>query len=88
MGETVDMGSDPDQRWSSWEYYDRRVAEGVRGLGHAHAYWSGLGVSVDVGEIAGEAAEVERQLRALEPEAFIEVGCGRGPSQGCWRDRV
>jgi SAM-dependent methyltransferase len=70
--------SGPEERRSSWEYYDRRIAEGVRGLGHAHAYWSGLGVSVELGEIADEAAEVERQLRALNPEAFLEVGCGPG----------
>ena len=65
-------------RQSLWEYYDRRAAEGVRGLANAHAYWTGLGLAVDTGEIAAEAAEVERQLRSLDPTTFIEVGCGPG----------
>jgi hypothetical protein len=73
------MGSpESEQRRSSWEYYDRRIVEGVRGLNHAHAYWSGLGVSVEQSEIADEAAEVERRLRALDPQPFVEVGCGPG----------
>jgi hypothetical protein len=69
---------DPDQRRSLWEYYDRRVAQGVRRLAHAQDYWSGLGVVVDVGEIAGEAVQVERELGALGPARFVEVGCGPG----------
>jgi SAM-dependent methyltransferase len=71
-------GQDAEHRRSVWEYYDRRVVEGVRGIGHAHAYWSGLGVSVEVGDIEGEAAEVERWLRSLAPVPFLEAGCGPG----------
>jgi SAM-dependent methyltransferase len=69
---------DPEQRRSMWEYYDRRVVEGVRGLANANDYWSGLGVVVEVGEIASEALQVERQLEALGPARFVEVGCGPG----------
>ena len=65
-------------RQSLWKYYDRWAAEGVRGLANAHAYWTGLGLPVDTGEIAAEAAEVERRLRSLDPTTFIEVGCGPG----------
>jgi hypothetical protein len=79
MGQTAGVvASDPEQRRSLWEYYDRRAAQGVRGLAHAQDYWSGLGVVVDVNEIAGEAVQVERELRARGPARFVEVGCGPG----------
>lgn len=70
--------SEPEQRQSMWEYYDRRVAQGARRLAHAHAYWTGLGVAVELHDIAAEAIEVERRLRSLEPVPFVEVGCGPG----------
>lgn len=35
-------------RRSLWEYYDRRVTGRLPGLANAHAYWTGLGVTVEV----------------------------------------
>jgi SAM-dependent methyltransferase len=70
--------SERKQRLALWDYYDRRVIEGVRGIGHAQAYWSGLGVAVEAEEIADEAAQVERLLRELDVATFVDVGCGPG----------
>jgi SAM-dependent methyltransferase len=66
--------------WRSkfWEYYDRRAAQGVRGIGHAVEYWNGLGVSTTAADIEAEAVEVQRILRSLPPRLFLEVGAGPG----------
>ena len=53
------IGESPDgreqHRRSLWEYYDRRVTGRLPGLANAHAYWTGLGVTVEVEDIAAEA---------------------------------
>lgn len=61
-----------------WEYYDRRAAQGVRGVNHAVEYWTGLGVEVSVADIEAEADELVRALRGLAPARFVEVGAGPG----------
>lgn len=61
-----------------WEYYDRRVAQGVPGLANALAYWSGLGVDTSEDEIAVEASGVEQTLRSLPQGRFVEAGAGPG----------
>lgn len=63
---------------ANWEYYERRVAQGVPGISNAVAYWSGLGVETSADEILAEAANVERALRSLPPATFVEVGAGPG----------
>jgi SAM-dependent methyltransferase len=63
---------------SIWDYYDRRAAQGVRGVGHAVEYWSGLGVEVAATDVEAEATELARRLRALTPARFAEVGAGPG----------
>lgn len=63
---------------SIWEYYDRRAAQGVRGVNHAVEYWTGLGVEVTAADIEAEAAQLERHLRGLVPATFVEVGAGPG----------
>jgi hypothetical protein len=63
---------------SIWEYYDRRAAQGVRGVSHAVEYWTGLGVEVTAADIEAEAAQLERHLRGLAPARFVEVGAGPG----------
>ena len=65
-------------RRSLWAYYDRRVAGRLPGLANAHAYWTGLGVTVEVEDIAAEAAQLERLLRELSAVRFVEVGAGPG----------
>jgi hypothetical protein len=65
-----------------WDYYDRRVAQGVPGLANAVSYWTGLGVSCSEAQIAEEAAEVERTLRSLPAMTFLEVGAGPGTFTG------
>ena len=65
-------------RRSLWAYYDRRVAGRLPGLANAHAYWTGLGVAVEVEDIAEEAAQLERILRELSAVRFVEVGAGPG----------
>jgi SAM-dependent methyltransferase len=61
-----------------WEYYDRRAAQGVRGVGHAVEYWNGLGVQVTAADVEAETAELALHLRALTPASFVEVGAGPG----------
>ena len=63
---------------ANWEYYDRRVAQGVPGISNAVAYWSGLGVETSADDISAEAAQVEAALRSLPPATFVEVGAGPG----------
>lgn len=70
--------SEPDHRPSIWEYYDRRVAQGVPGLANAVAYWSGLGVDATAEEIAAEGRQVEMTLRSLDAKTFVDVGAGPG----------
>ena len=65
-------------RRSLWAYYDRRVAGRLPGLANAHAYWTGLGVTVEVEDIAAEAAQLERLVRELSAVRFVEVGAGPG----------
>ena len=65
-------------RRSLWAYYDRRVAGRLPGLANAHAYWTGLGVTVEVEDIAAEATQLERVLRELSAVRFVEVGAGPG----------
>ncbi|HUE59387.1 MAG TPA: class I SAM-dependent methyltransferase [Acidimicrobiales bacterium] len=79
------MGSRWDRKRSQprlWEYYDRRVEQGVPGLSNAVAYWSGLGVETSEQEIAAEAMRVEQTLRSLPPRRFLEVGAGPGTFTG------
>jgi hypothetical protein len=61
-----------------WEYYDRRAGEGTRTIGQAFAYWSGLGVNTTAEEVQGEAPQVRRLLRSMDPATFVEVGAGPG----------
>lgn len=63
---------------SIWDYYDRRAAQGVRGVSHAVEYWTGLGVEVTAADVEAEASELTRYLRALAPARFVEVGAGPG----------
>jgi SAM-dependent methyltransferase len=51
-------------------------------LANAHAYWTGLGVTVEVEDIAAEAAQLERLLRELSAVRFVEVGAGPGTFTG------
>jgi SAM-dependent methyltransferase len=71
---TEQVGDQP----SSWEYYDRRAAEGTRTIGHALAYWTGLGVQATAADIEAEALEVQRLLRSMKPACFVEIGAGPG----------
>jgi SAM-dependent methyltransferase len=66
------------ERPGSWEYYDRRAVEGTRTIGHALAYWKGLGVRATADDIEAEAAEVRRLIRSMQPSTFVEVGAGPG----------
>jgi hypothetical protein len=65
-------------RPASWEYYDRRAQEGARTVGHAHQYWTGLGVEITEAEIEAEGNEVRQILRSMRPATFVEVGAGPG----------
>jgi len=80
------IGESPNEREqhrrSLWEYYDRRVTGRLPGLANAHAYWTGLGVTVEVEDIAAEAAQLERLLRELSAVRFVEVGAGPGTFTG------
>ena len=67
-----------EHRRSLWDYYDRRVTERQPGFDNAHAYWCGLGVEADVGDIAVEAAQLTEQLRRLSSGIFVDVGAGPG----------
>ena len=72
------MSPDSGQRKDWWEYYDKRAREGVRTVGHALSYWTGLGVKTTAGEIQEEGRAVQRTLRSLESTTFVEVGAGPG----------
>ena len=80
------IGESPNEREqhrrSLWEYYDRRVTGRLPGLANAHAYWTGLGVTVEVEDIAAEAAQLERLLRELSAVRFVDVGAGPGTFTG------
>lgn len=65
-------------RASFWEYYDRRAAQGVRGITNAVDYWTGLGVPATAAAIEAEARELQRRLRSLPPARFVELGAGPG----------
>ena len=54
------------------------MAGRLPGLANAHDYWTGLGVTVEVEDIAAEAARLERLLRELSAVRFVEVGAGPG----------
>jgi len=75
LGVTGERGA---ERPCSWEYYDRRAGEGTRTIGHALAYWKGLGVEATAADIAAEATEVRRLIRSMQPSTFVEVGAGPG----------
>jgi hypothetical protein len=57
------------ERPGTWEYYDRRAVEGARTIGHALAYWKGLGVEATLSEIEAEAAEVRQPLTCPDGES-------------------
>ena len=80
------IGESPNEREqhrrSLWEYYDRRVTGRLPGLANADAYWTGLGVTLEVEDIAAEAAQLERLLRELSAVRFVEVGAGPGTFTG------
>jgi hypothetical protein len=67
-----------EHRQSLWDYYDRRVTERLPGLANAYSYWTGLGVEVEIEEIASETTQLEAQLRELSPGSFVDVGAGPG----------
>jgi hypothetical protein len=71
-----------DQKRSTWEYYDRRVSEGVPGLHRAVEYWSGLGVPVAAQAIEEEAARVRTALGSLPAATFLEAAAGPGTFTG------
>jgi hypothetical protein len=60
------------------DYYDRRAFKGTRTVGHAVAYWRGLGVEATTSETEVEAGEVCRLLARMSPSRFVEVGAGPG----------
>jgi len=65
-------------RRSLWDYYDRRVTDRPPGFDNAHAYWTGLGVEVEIADIAYEAGLLTNKLGELSPVPFVEVGAGPG----------
>jgi SAM-dependent methyltransferase len=67
-----------EHRQSLWDYYDRRVTERLPGLANAYNYWTGLGVEVEIEEIASETTQLQAQLRELSPGSFVDVGAGPG----------
>jgi Methyltransferase domain len=74
----VMAGDHDDERPLSWEYYDRRAQEGTRTIGHALAYWTGLGAEATAADIEAEAVEIRRLLGSMAPSPFAEVGAGPG----------
>ena len=72
-----------DLKRSIWEYYDRRVAQGVPGLHRAIEYWSGLGVEVSAGAVEEEAAHIRAILASLSETTFLETAAGPGTFTGC-----
>lgn len=71
-----------DQKRSIWEYYDRRVRQGVPGVQRAVEYWSGVGVEVTGEAVEQEATEVRAILRALPETTFVEAAAGPGTFTG------
>ncbi len=71
-----------DGKRSTWEYYDRRVAQGVPGLHRAVEYWSGLGVQVAAADIEDEGARVRALLASLSGTTFVEAAAGPGTFTG------
>jgi hypothetical protein len=71
----------------TWQYYDRRVSQGVPGIDNAVAYWTGLGLATTAEQVSAEASGVEKPLRALRPATFVEVGAGPGTFTGMLRGR-
>jgi SAM-dependent methyltransferase len=67
-----------EEKRSTWEYYDRRVGQGVPGLHRAIEYWSGLGVPVSAEEIEAEADRVRAVLESLPATSFLEAAAGPG----------
>ena len=67
-----------DQKRSTWEYYDRRVAQGVPGLQHAIDYWTGLGLEVSAAELEEEGTHVRSLLASLPETTFLEAAAGPG----------
>lgn len=76
------IGSSQVRRRHLWEYYDRRVTERLPGIANAHEYWTGLGVPVEIEDIAAEAGRLEQCLRTLPPARFVDVGAGPGTFTG------
>jgi SAM-dependent methyltransferase len=78
-GQTWPVKSNPGvDRPRSWEYYDRRAAEGKRTIGHALQYWTGLGVAISPADVEQEAIQVRALIRSLPPTPFVDVGAGPG----------
>lgn len=75
-------GAPAGHRRSLWDYYDRRVTGRVPGFENAHAYWTGLGVDVEITDIAAEASKVAQGLSDLAPGTFVDVGAGPGTFTG------
>lgn len=71
-----------EEKRSTWEYYDRRVSQGVPGLQHALDYWSGLGVPVAADEVEEEATRVRALLSSLPETTFVEAAAGPGTFTG------
>ncbi len=71
-----------EQRRSTWEYYDRRVRQGVPGVQRAVEYWSGLGVQVTGEDVEREAAQIRSLLGALPDTTFVEAAAGPGTFTG------
>jgi SAM-dependent methyltransferase len=71
-----------DEKRSTWEYYDRRVTQGVPGLQHAIDYWRGLGVEVDPEDIEAEGTRVRALLASLSETTFFEAAAGPGTFTG------
>jgi SAM-dependent methyltransferase len=65
-------------RRALWDYYNRRVTGRPPAFENAHAYWTGLGVEVEIADIAYEAAQLTDKLRELSPVPFVDVGAGPG----------
>jgi hypothetical protein len=71
-----------EEKRSTWEYYDRRVTQGVPGLQHAVDYWSGLGVQVPAEDIEVEATHVRALITSFSETTFLEAAAGPGTFTG------
>jgi hypothetical protein len=71
-----------EQKRSTWEYYDRRVRQGIPGVQRAVEYWSGLGVRVTAPDVEREATQVRAVLGALPETTFVEAAAGPGTFTG------